>query len=164
MLLTVLLGLSLIAGILLMLFAAVALIQDKKFFGSAPKEIQETVLPKPERFKGQHALGYFLIGVSFIIIGGTGVIAVWNGFENDYSFWQFFGRFTAIFYIYKAFDMTFLDYFLLMKSHFFEHYYPEIEEVNANRRYGFNLRSQLIKLVIFPIASAIAAGICMLIK
>jgi len=163
MLLTILLGLSLIAGIMLMLFAAVALIQDKKFFGSAPKDIQEAVLPKPERFKGQHVLGYFLIGASFIIIGGTGVAAVWNGFANGYGFMQFFGRFTAIFYIYKAFDMIFLDYFLLIKSHFFEHYFPEIADTNANRKYGFNLRSQLIKLAVFPIASAIAAGICVIV-
>lgn len=53
------------------------------------------------------------------------------------------------------------DYFLLMKFHFFQYYYPEVESVYANRKYGFNIKSQLLKLlVIFPAASALAAWIC----
>lgn len=53
---TFLLSLLAILGISLMLFSAVALVQDKRLMGSAPKEAQELVQAKPERFKGQHIL------------------------------------------------------------------------------------------------------------
>jgi hypothetical protein len=52
-----------------------------------------------------------------------------------------------------------------MKFHFFQFYYPEVESVysDPDRKYGFNLRSQLLKLlVIFPAVSALAAWICTL--
>ena len=39
--------------------------------------------------------------------------------------------------------------------------YPETTPALRNRRYGFNLKSQLLKLlIIFPAASAVAAWIC----
>ncbi len=50
-----------------------------------------------------------------------------------------------------------------MKFQFFQHYYPEVTSAMENRKYGFNLKSQLLKLlVIFPAASALAAWICTL--
>jgi hypothetical protein len=50
-----------------------------------------------------------------------------------------------------------------MKYKFFQYYFPEIESVYSNRKYGFNIKSQLLKLlVIFPAASALAAWICAL--
>jgi hypothetical protein len=48
-----------------------------------------------------------------------------------------------------------------LKFHFFQHYYPEAAHVMEGRKYGFNLKSQLLKLfVIFPAVSALAAWIC----
>ena len=46
---------------------------------------------------------------------------------------------------------------------FFQHYYPEVAPVYDGRKYGYNLKSQLLKLfVIFPAASALGAWICTL--
>ncbi len=163
MIVTLLLSLIFIASILLMLYSAVALIQDKKLFGSAPKDIQAVIQPKQERFKGQHILGWVLLIFSMLIIGAVFVIAVWDGIRNSFGFWQFFLRFVAVLYIYKAFDMTFLDWFLLQKTHFFQHYYPETEGCKGFHSYGFNKTSQLTKLALFPIFSAAAAWICTLI-
>ena len=85
--------------------------------------------------------------------------------EKLFDFWQFFLRFVLIFTIYKAYDMVFFDWFLLCRFHFFQHYYPEVEPVYNGRKYGYNLKSQLLKLlVIFPAASAIAAWICTLFR
>lgn len=68
-----------------------------------------------------------------------------------------------IFTIYKLYDMICFDYFLLCKFRFFQYYYPEVEEVYKNRKYGYNIKSQLLKLlVIFPAASALAAWVCTL--
>lgn len=73
------------------------------------------------------------------------------------------GQFASIFTIYKAYDMIFFDWFLLCKFHFFQHYFPEVKPALDGREYGFNIKSQLLKLlVIFPAASALAAWICTL--
>ena len=63
----------------------------------------------------------------------------------------------------KGARMALIDNFLLLKSHFFQHYYPEAADVMRERKYGFNLKSQMLKLfVIFPALSALAARICTL--
>jgi hypothetical protein len=65
-------------------------------------------------------------------------------------------------YLYKAFDMIFIDWYLLTKSHFFQHYYPETEGCKGFHSYGFNRKSQIAKIIIFPFVALAAAGICML--
>ena len=164
MLLTIFLTIVFCASITLMLFSAVAFIQDKKFFSSAPKEAKEVLLPRDkELFYGAKAIGWVLMVISILMILGVGVISIWDGFRSSFTFWQFFFRFVFIFTVYKIYDMVFFDYFLLMKFHFFQYYYPETEKVYANRKYGYNIKSQLLKLlIIFPGASALAAWICTL--
>ena len=164
MLLTVFLAIVFCAAISLMLLSAVAFIQDKKFFSSAPKEAQEVVLPREkELFYGARVIGWTLMIFSFLMILGVGVISIWDGFRSGFSFMQFFIRFVSIFTIYKLYDMICFDYFLLMKYKFFQFYYPEVESVYTGRKYGYNIKSQLLKLfVIFPGASALAAWICTL--
>ena len=162
MLLTIFLAVVFCAAITLMLLAAVAFIQKKEFFFSAPKEAREVILPREkELFYGARAIGWTLMVFSIFMILGTGIVSIWDGFQSGFGFWQFFTRFVLIFTIYKVYDMVCFDYFLLMKFHFFQHYYPETQSALAGRKYGFNIKSQLLKLlVIFPAASAIAAWIC----
>ena len=166
MLLTVFLTIVFCAAITLMLLAAVAFIQKKEFFSSAPKEAQAVIRPREqELFYGARAIGWTMMIFSVLLILGVGVIAIWDGFRNGYTFWQFFLRFVFIFTVYKLYDMICFDYFLLMKFHFFQHYYPEVGPVYENRKYGFNIKSQLLKLlVIFPAASALAAWLCTLLQ
>ena len=162
MLLTVFLAIVFCAAIALMLLSAVTLIQDNRFFSSAPKEVRSVIVPRDrELFLGARAIGWTLFVIGILMILGVGVIAVWDGFRSGFSFWQFFLRFVMIFTIYKICDMVLIDRFLLLKSHFFQHYYPEAGHVMTGRKYGFNLKSQLLKLlVIFPAVSAVAAWIC----
>ena len=165
MLLTVFLAIVLCAAVSLMLLSAVAFVQKKEFFSSAPKEAQEAILPREkELFYGARTIGWTLMIFSILMILGTGAVSIWDGFRSGFGFWQFFTRFVLIFTIYKVYDMVCFDYFLLMKFHFFQYYYPETQSALAGRKYGFNIRSQLLKLlVIFPVVSAIAAWICTLI-
>lgn len=164
MLLTIFLTIVFCAAITLMLLSAVAFIQNEKFFSSAPKEVREVVRHREtELFSGARAIGWTLLAFSILMILGVGVISIWDGFRSGFTFWQFSLRFVFIFTVYKIYDMVCFDYFLLMKFSFFQHYYPETEKVLEGRKYGFNLRSQLLKLlVIFPAASALAAWICTL--
>jgi hypothetical protein len=165
MLLTIFLAIVFCAAITLMLLSAVAFIQKKELFSSAPKEVREVILPREkELFYGARTIGWALMIFSVLIILGVGIVSVWDGFRNGFTFWQFFTRFVVIFTVYKLYDMICFDYFLLMKFHFFQFYYPETQSALAGRKYGFNIKSQLLKLlVIFPAASAIAAWICSLI-
>ena len=165
MLLTIFLAIVLCAAITLMLFSAVAFIQDKKFFSSAPKEAREVIEPRTEElFYGARTIGWTLMGFSILMILGVGIISIWDGLRSGFTFFQFFLRFVLIFTVYKAYDMICFDYFLLMKFHFFQYYYPEVEGVYPLKKYGFNIKSQMLKLlVIFPTASALAAWICSLL-
>lgn len=164
MLLTIFLAIVFCAAITLMLISAVAFIQDKKFFSSAPKEAQEVIQPRDkELFYGARVIGWTLMIFSFLMIAGVGIVSIWDGFRSGFTFWQFFLRFVLIFTIYKIYDMICFDWFLLCRFRFFQHYFPEVNSVYNGRKYGYNIRSQLLKLlVIFPAASALAAWICTL--
>jgi len=166
MLLTLFLSIVFCVAITIMMFSAVAFIQDKRFFSAAPKEAQAVLKPRErELFYGARTIGWTLMVFAFLLILGVGVISIWDGFRSDFSFFEFFLRFELIFTIYKVYDMICFDYFLLMKYRFFQYYYPETEEVYRNRKYGYNIKSQLLKLlVIFPAASALAAWICTLFQ
>ncbi len=166
MLLTVFLALVFCAAISLMLLSAVAFIQNNRFFSSAPKEAQSLLKPRDtELFYGARIIGWTLMIFSLLMIAGVGVISIWDGFRSGYIFRQFFLRFVTIFTVYKLYDMICFDWFLLCKFRFFQHYYPEVSPVYNGRKYGYNIKSQLLKLlVIFPAASALAAWICTLFR
>ena len=165
MLLTVFLSIVFCAAITLMLLSVVAFIQNEKFFSSAPKEAREVLLPREnELFSGARTIGWTPMGFSILMILGVGAVSIWDGLRSGFTFRQFFLRFVTIFTIYKLYDMICFDYFLLMKFHFFQYYYPEVAGVYPLKKYGYNLKSQLLKLlVLFPAASALAAWICSLI-
>jgi len=166
MILTVFLAVVFCAAITLVLISAVVFIKDKKLFSSAPKEALALVKDrKQEEFYGARRIGWVLMTISIIMILGVGVVSIWDGFRSGFTFWQFFLRFVMIFTIYKIYDMTFFDYFLLCRFRFFQHFIPEVTPVYTDRKYGYNIKSQLMKLlVIFPAASALAAWICELIR
>ena len=164
MLLTIFLAIVFCAAMALMLLSVVAFIQDNRFFSSAPKEARDVIKQKDkELFYGARKIGWTLFILSILMILGVGVISIWDGIRSGFTFVQFFLRFVLIFTIYKLYDMILIDNFLLLKFHFFQYYYPEAENIMEGRKYGLNIRSQLLKLfVIFPAASALAAWICSL--
>ena len=170
MLLTIFLAVVFCAAITLLLISAVAFVQydgtNKWFFSSAPKEALELLKPRNEElFHGAKAIGWTLMIISILMILGAWVIAAWDGIRSGFSFSQFFLRFVLIFTIYKAYDMIFFDWFLLCRFRFFQYYCSEVAPVYNGRKYGYNLKSQMLKLlVIFPTASALAAWICTLFQ
>ena len=68
MFLTICLTILIWFSIVLMLYSAVALIQNRKLFGSAPKDIQDAMVDHEERFKGAHLIGWILLIVSALLI------------------------------------------------------------------------------------------------
>ena len=166
MLLTGFLAIVFCIAITVLLISAVAFVQDRRFFSSAPKEAQALIKPRDtELFYGARTMGWGLMILSALTILGVGVVSIWDGFRSGFGFGQFFLRFVLIFTIYKAYDMIFFDWFLLCKFRFFQHYFPETAPALDGRKYGFNLKSQLLKLlVIFPAVSALAAWVCTLFQ
>ncbi len=161
MLLAILPALVFILSVCLLMYAAVALIQDKRFFTTAPKDIQAAALEHPERFPGAHALGWALAIISLLAMIGAFIFSGWDGVKNGFSFRQHWMRFAVMLYLWKAFDIVCLDWLLLTKSRFFQHFYPETEGCAGYNQFGFNRKEQLIRLAVFPFAAALMALVSM---
>lgn len=162
MLLTLLLALIFIAAVFGALYAIVGLIQNRKLMTTAPKDIQAAAKDHPERFRGARTLGWTLgIACLFVMIG-VFVYGGYDGIKNGFPFWRFFLRFLLILYFWKAFDVVCLDWLLLTRSHFFQHFYPETEGCAGYRQFGFNRKGQIIRIIVFPFVAAALAGICLL--
>ena len=163
MITTLILSIVMMAGLFLMLWAEVGFIQDKRFASSCPKEELE-VMPdrKPERFKGQYAVGWCMAAVSVILMAGAVVFGAWDGIRNDFAFWRFFVRFLAMLLLLKAFDILFFDWFLLCNKglDFFPHYYPEVRDVLGTYLFGYNRKTHLIHILTIPFLSAALAWGC----
>ena len=163
MLLTIILAVVMMAGLFLMLWGAVGFVQNKKFFSSAPKEALMVIQPKEERFKGQHIVGWILLILSLVLMGGALVYGAYDGIRNEFSFWQFFLRFIIMLLLLKVYDILFFDWFLLCRSNFFQHYYPEVKPIYGPHLFGYNRKSHAVQIVLAIVVSLIAAWICTLL-
>ena len=160
---TILAELMIMAAYFLLLYAGVALIQDKRFFSSAPKENLAAIPErKPERFPGAHALGWALGVLAIALFAGAAVLAAWDGVRRGFRFWGFFARFLVLLYVMELYDIFFFDWVLLCHSNFFPRYYPELKGVVGPHQFGFNKKSHLLHFVLYLPACAVLAGICTL--
>ena len=165
MLVTVILSLVLMAGLFLMLWSAVAFIQDKRFFSSAPKDVCAAVRPRTqERFPGARRLGWRLMILAVALMLFALIYAGLDGAEKDFDFWQFFTRYLIMLLALKAFDILFFDLVLLCHSNFFPRYFPEVKGIVGPHQFGYNWREHLLMIVLSPVAAAALAGLCMLFR
>lgn len=163
MITTILLALLMMAGMFLMLWAAVGFIQDKRLFSSAPEQIRNAIQPKDERFRGQHALGWVLLAVSLVMLVGALLLGACDGARNGFGFWEFFARFAVMLLLLKAFDILFFDWFLLCRSQFYPHYFPEVAPYVGPQLFGFNKKSHAAQIALIIVASLAAAWVCAMI-
>lgn len=162
MLITLILSIILMAAFFLMLFAAVALVQDRRLFKSAPKDVQAAVLEHNEPFRGARVIGWILLITAVLALPSAFLYGAWDGIRHDFTFWQFAGRFWVMLYLLKAFDMICFDWLLLTKSRFFQHFYPETEGCQSYCKFGFNLKEQIIRLIVYPFVALAIARVCTL--
>ena len=150
-------------GLFLMLLGGVGFIQQKRFFSSAPKEVQDIVLDiKPERFRGQHAVGWVMIVLSFVFMGGAVILGAWDGISKHFGFWQFFLRFVIMLVGLKAFDIGVFDWVLLCNAgfNFFPHFYPETRPVLGHHLFGYNRKTHFLHLLAVIPVCALLAWVC----
>lgn len=89
--------------------------------------------------------------IAILLFAGALVLGVWDGVKNEFGFLQFFGRFVIVLYIMELYDIFFFDWYLLCRSNFFPHFYPELKGVVGPQMFGYNKNSILyILLHIFP--------------
>ena len=164
-LISVLLGVMMMAGLFLLLLGGVGFVQNKSFFSSAPKEVRDAVPDtKPERFKGQRVVGWMIIVLAFVMMIGAVVTGAVLGIRDDLTFRQVFGRFLIMLLLLKAFDIGFFDWVLLCNAgfDFFPRFYPECKPVLGHYLFGYNRKTHLAHIIgAFPV-SAIIAWICTL--
>lgn len=147
----------------LVLYGGVGLIQDKRFFSSAPKENLDAIPDRKERFRGAHALGWMVEGFAMLLFIGAAILSVWDGVRNDFGFLNFFGRFLFMLYCMEVYDIVFFDWVLLCHSGFFPHFYPELKGVVGPHMFGYNKKAHIRHFVIYLPVCAAAAGLCVLL-
>ena len=164
MILTLGLSLIMMAGLFLLLLAGVGFIQNKKFFTSAPKVVYEAVEVKAERFRGQFILGWILALLAVLCMVGAVIIGAADGIKNGFTFLQFYVRFAVMMVLLKAFDVFFFDWFLLCRSNFFSHFYPEVKALLGPQLFGYNKKDHLTHILAMLVGSAVLAGLCVWVQ
>ena len=162
--LTILLSGVLMAALFILILAAVGLIQDNRLFTTAPKDIQAAAADHPERFRGAHLLGWIIAVLCIAAMAGAFLYGGYDGIRNEFTFTDHFVRFLTMLYLWKAFDIICLDWYLLTKTHFFQHFYPETEGCAGYHQFGFNRKEQMIRIIVFPFIAALMAVIAVWLK
>ena len=90
------------------------------------------------------------------------VYGAWDGIQRKFSFAQFLIRFLVVLLGLKAFDIIALDYVLVTKTQFFQHYIPETKGCAGYHNFGYNRKEQLKRIVTLPLCAVLIAWICTL--
>ncbi len=163
MVITALATVMLMAAYFLLLYSCVGWIQDKRLFSSAPKEILAVIPDRKERFPGAHSIGWAMAGIAVFVFFGAFVLGAWDGIRNDFDFMSLFTRFLVMLYLMEIYDIFFFDWVLLCHCGFYPYFYPETKEIVGPHLFGFNAKSHFIHFILYIPASAVVAGVCMLI-
>ena len=161
MLLTLALSLSGCIFLFLCIWGVTVTLPSGSLIRYFPEDVQTSLRPRienlpmsPKRILGWIILIIFLAGyIGLFIIGGL------DGKNHGFAFPQFFLRFFVIGAVIKAFDIICLDYFLLTKTHFFQHFFPETECCSGWHDFGYNRKQQIRQCILILIGSVITAWI-----
>lgn len=158
---TILLAVAGCALLFLGIWGVTVTMPTKLLAKNFPEDVQERLKPRteslpmsPKRVLGWIILIMFIFG--YIVLFAVGGL---DGKAHGFTYWQFFLRFFIIGAVIKAFDIIALDYFLLTKTHFFQHYFPETEGCAGWQNFGYNRKQQLRQIVMIPICCAVTAWI-----
>ena len=113
---------------------------------------------KPERFRGQHAVGWVMIVLSFVFMGGAVILGAWDGISKHFGFRQFFQRFVIMLI---GLNGVF-DWVLLCNAgfNFFPRFYPETRPVLGHCLFGYNRKTYLLHLLAGIPVCALLAWVC----
>lgn len=150
------------ADLFLAIWGAAAFMPPRRVSKWLSKDLREVMNKLPDKSKFSTFVGTVILALGCLIYAGAIIYVAYDGIKNGFSFWNFFVRFMIIMYCVKAFDIIVLDWFLITKTKFFQHFYPETEGNPGYSQFGFNKKQQITRIVLFPFICLGMAGICML--
>lgn len=159
---TLLAALMIMAAYFLIIIRRVGFIQDKRFFSSAPKENLAAIPDRKERFPGAHVVGWAIEGMAVLLFISAVALGAWDGVRTGFGFFQFFARFLTMLYGMEVYDIFFFDWFLLCRSNFFPHFYPELKGVVGPHMFGYNKKAHIRHFALYLPLCAAAAWVCTL--
>ena len=159
---TVLLTLIMCALLFLMIWSAAYFLPWKRLMDFFPEDIRERAKDHQPPFKAAPVLGWICMILCMLGFLGVIVYGGWDGVRRGYTFGQFLARFLIILFGEKAFDIIGLDFILITKTHFFQHYLPETEGCAGYHRFGYNRKEQLRQITLLPFAALLTAWVCTL--
>ncbi len=159
---TIILTLIMCALLFLMIWAAAYFYPWERLLTFFPKDIEEKAKRHKPPFSAAPAIGRIIMVVCMLGFIGVIVYGGWDGVQREYSFGQFLIRFLIILLGVKAFDILGLDYILITKTQFFQHYIPETRGCAGYHSFGFNRKEQIRQCLMLPFAALLTAWICTL--
>lgn len=164
MALTIILSLAGCALLFFGIWGVTVTMPTKLLAKNFPEDVQKCLQPRLEEWERQGMSPRRLLGWVILILFcaayiGLFVIGGIDGLRKGFSFRQFFLRFLIIGGVIKAFDIGALDYYLLTKTHFFQHYFPETEGCTGWQDFGYNRKQQIMQSIMIVVGSALTAWI-----
>lgn len=159
--LTILLTIGMMVLLFLMIWSATATLPYKGLAKNLPVDVQEMLKPRLDYLpmSRKRILGWIILILLLLMMIGILIYAGIDGIRRNYSFGQFLLRFLIMLLGNKAFDIIGLDFFLLTKTHFFQHYLPETEGCAGWKNFGYNRKEQAKQCIMIPIFCLIMAGV-----
>ena len=159
MIVTVILTLTGMVLLWLMIWSATVTMPTKLLAKNFPEDVQQSLQPRLDalpmsgkRVFGMMILIVLILGfIALFIIGGI------DGISNGFTYLDYLVRFLIMSYGVKAFDIIGLDFFLLTKTHFFQHFFPETEGCAGWQQFGYNRKQQLRQIIIMGLMSPLEA-------
>ena len=163
MILTVLLTFALMILLFFSIWMATIFMPFAVLAKNFPEDIQERLEPRLAELE-KRPFKEKIIGQIIFILCMSAMLVVMliggiDGIHQNYNYWQFLLRFLIMGIGVKAFDIIGLDFFLLTKTHFFQHYLPETEGCAGWQDFGYNRKQQLRQCAMIPVCCAVMAWI-----
>ena len=158
MLLTLLLAVMIMGILLLLQFAAAALIRKKRMLRSIPSDILDA-MDEHGGSTGARILGWVLTALCLAGFLGAFAWGCIDGAKNGWGFRDFFIRFLIMLLLLKVFDIVFLDWFLLTRTGFYQRFYPETEGCEGYGDPLFNIKEHIIQTVMMPFVALLLAWV-----
>ena len=146
----------------LMELAAAAFYPHPFIIDYFPEDVREKAKEHKPPFKSAPIIGWILLIPIMLGFIGCFVYGGIDGGKRNYGYLDYLVRFLIMGYGLKAFDILFFDFFILTKTRFFQHFYPETDSCKGWKQFGYNRKEQIKQLILFLPGMAVTALICFL--
>ena len=160
---TLILTLILCLLLFLMIWSAAYFLPWKGLMDFFPEDIKAAAIDHKPPFSTAPVFGWICMVLCMLGFLGVALYGGYEGMQKGYTFVQFFLRFLIMLYGLKVFDIVCLDYFLITKTQFFQHYLPETKGCAGYNAFGYNRKEQIKRIILIPFEALFMAVVCTVI-